>query len=574
MVETKLQRLRTPMSASAGHNWEPDILNESYKESGPRNLWVDYCMNSTIHGFKYLVGNKRTNIERIWWIVVCLLSLYGCGRLIYTVYQKWDQEPVVVTFAEKPMPVFAIPFPAVTICPETKVRKEDLDFTTSYQLYNDADLWKFMAKNQIAKLEALMQVCDFAFGIEMNNESYADDVVTLLQKMAIPFEDMFLLCGWREHTVDCSEFFKETLTDVGVCYTFNSLAAEDLMRRDQLHSEYEYMTENQSSNHWNMDEGYSNWAGAETYPRRAFGAGIRAGLFVILKVQSADMDYLCGNSFQGFRVHLHSPVAYPRMVNQFFRIPLSQEVSVSVDPLLFDTSPNIRRYHPNRRLCYYNHERYLRYFKVYSKFNCDIECLSNYTLKTCGCVPFPLPRSADARICGLGKVSCSDTALSVLEEMDLLHELNKTDNFLERCNCLPACNSLSYNTEISQANFDWRKLAENIDLIAGVNENTELSYLSIHFKVSRFIPIKRSELFGISDFLANCGGVLGLFMGVSILSIVELIYYCTLKPLIARSRAGSDRAETAKVINSTLILPPPEYGLAGEIRVRKISNKW
>uniref|UniRef100_A0A182MVQ4 Pickpocket n=1 Tax=Anopheles culicifacies TaxID=139723 RepID=A0A182MVQ4_9DIPT len=537
--------------------WEPELLNESYKEDGKRSLWVDYCTNSTIHGFK------------VWWIIVCLLSLYGCGNLIHSVYKKWDREPVVVTFAEKPAPVFTIPFPAVTICPETKVRKKDLDFTTAYQLFNDEELWQFMADEQIAKLEALLQVCDFSFGVEMNNESYADDVVEYLQKMAIPFEDIFLMCGWREHVVDCKDFFKQTLTEAGICYTFNSLSVDDLMRRDQLHAEYEYMLENETAKLWSMDDGYLGRAGEQTYPRRAFGAGRRAGMFVILKVQKYDMDYLCG----GFKVHLHSPVQYPRMLNQFFRIPLSQEVSVSIDPILFDTAPSVRRYNPQRRLCYYNHERYLRYFKVYSKFNCDIECLSNYTLKTCGCVPFSLPRSQDARICGLGKASCTDEALSVLEEMDLLHELNRTDNFLEHCNCLPSCNAIFYNTEISQAMFDWRKLAENIHVIAGVTNETELSYLSIHFKVSRFIPIKRSELFGISDFLANCGGVLGLFMGVSILSIVEIIYYCTLKPIMARTRANA-RSYTANVIKPALILPPKEFGPAVGTRQRKGSNKW
>lgn len=64
MVETKFPKLRTSVPASEGNLWEPELLNESYKESGPRSLWVDYCMNSTIHGFKYLVGNKRTTIER------------------------------------------------------------------------------------------------------------------------------------------------------------------------------------------------------------------------------------------------------------------------------------------------------------------------------------------------------------------------------------------------------------------------------------------------------------------------------------------------------------------------------
>lgn len=53
--------------------------------------------------------------------------------------------------------------------------------------------------------------------------------------------------------------------------------------------------------------------------------------------------------------------------------------------------------------------------------------------------------------------------------------------------------------------------------------------LSIFFKEHQFITSKRSELYGLTDFMANCGGLLGLFMGVSVLSIIEIIYYFTLR---------------------------------------------
>jgi acid-sensing ion channel, other len=49
------------------------------------------------------------------------------------------------------------------------------------------------------------------------------------------------------------------------------------------------------------------------------------------------------------------------------------------------------------------------------------------------------------------------------------------------------------------------------------------------FKEDQLITYKRSELFGQTDFLANCGGLLGLFMGVSFMSILEIIYFCTLR---------------------------------------------
>jgi hypothetical protein len=36
---------------------------------------------------------------------------------------------------------------------------------------------------------------------------------------------------------------------------------------------------------------------------------------------------------------------------------------------------------------------------------------------------------------------------------------------------------------------------------------------------------KRSERFGFIDFISNCGGLMGLFMGISLLSIAELFHY-------------------------------------------------
>lgn len=70
--------------------------------------------------------------NRIWWIIAFGLSLFFCGFLIHNVWIKWDQSPVIVSFAEKSTPVWEIPFPAVTICPETKTYMDKLNFTDAY----------------------------------------------------------------------------------------------------------------------------------------------------------------------------------------------------------------------------------------------------------------------------------------------------------------------------------------------------------------------------------------------------------------------------------------------------------
>lgn len=44
-----------------------------------------------------------------------------------------------------------------------------------------------------------------------------------------------------------------------------------------------------------------------------------------------------------------------------------------------------------RRQCFFNNERYLRFFKLYTQANCELECLTNHTLKECSCVKFSMP---------------------------------------------------------------------------------------------------------------------------------------------------------------------------------------
>lgn len=67
-------------------------------------------------------------------LVALGLSLYVCGNLTHNVWSKRDQSPVIVSFAEKSTPVWEIPFPTVTICPETKTYMEKLNFTEAYHM--------------------------------------------------------------------------------------------------------------------------------------------------------------------------------------------------------------------------------------------------------------------------------------------------------------------------------------------------------------------------------------------------------------------------------------------------------
>lgn len=60
-------------------------------------------------------------------------------------------------------------------------------------------------------------------------------------------------------------------------------------------------------------------------------------------------------------------------------------------PNLLRTNNALRTYDPIGRQCYYETERYLRFFRVYTQRNCEMECITNYTVTKCGCSAFYLP---------------------------------------------------------------------------------------------------------------------------------------------------------------------------------------
>lgn len=68
----------------------------------------------------------------------------------------------------------------------------------------------------------------------------------------------------------------------------------------------------------------------------------------------------------------------------------------------------------------------------------------------------------DTPICKQTDIKCYDEAENKLMLSDLkegLETVNK-DNLRGRthCNCLPSCTSINYDAEISQADFDWKKV--------------------------------------------------------------------------------------------------------------------
>lgn len=71
-------------------------------------------------------------VFRVWWSIVFVLSVITCAYLITKTWIKWQENPVIMSFSHKQTAVWEIPFPAITICPLTKVQNTMYNYTHAY----------------------------------------------------------------------------------------------------------------------------------------------------------------------------------------------------------------------------------------------------------------------------------------------------------------------------------------------------------------------------------------------------------------------------------------------------------
>lgn len=106
-------------------------------------------------------------------------------------------------------------------------------------------------------------------------------------------------------------------------------------------------------------------------------------------------DYICPKAVQGFRISFHSPDEIPRVTSDSVRIPIDQQLYISLNPKIVATAEALRSYSPENRGCFFQSDRKLRFFKTYNQRNCGFECLANYTKELCGCVAFWMPGNCE-----------------------------------------------------------------------------------------------------------------------------------------------------------------------------------
>ncbi|CAH2008358.1 unnamed protein product [Acanthoscelides obtectus] len=426
----------------------------SYYYSGTKGYFREYCESTTIHGFKYL-SEKRSICERILWVLLISLSISACGFLISRIYNRFITSPVIVSFATKESPLYSIPFPAVTICPMTKVKKSVYNFTRV--IYRVARMrWTSREEGRYGQYLSLL--CRHGQMYFRKSRKLFNDFYEIIDRMKLNLSEYTEECQVGVNDPEpCEKLFQPIIVDEGICYTYNMLDRTAIFR-DEVYRFKDYH-KNEKKVNWDIDNGYTfNDSTPDgsflNYPNNAYLSGYENGLHITFRQSASELDYLCSPNSQGFKVSLHAPHELPQLKKQFFQVSFGDAIMAAVQPKMTKTSQQVRKYNPVKRECYFSNEKYLRYFKQYTSSNCRQECYANYTSTVCGCAQFYMPRTSSTGICGSAKFMiarepCTDAMESVFKEEEAQHSASN-QNGTSFCDCRRSCVDINYEVQLSQ----------------------------------------------------------------------------------------------------------------------------
>ncbi|ELT89070.1 hypothetical protein CAPTEDRAFT_200009 [Capitella teleta] len=443
---------------------------ENCGESEKKFDFVDYATNSTIHGLHNAVNPANGKIRRAAWATMLLSLLAYFAFAISLRVQKLRTYPV--SSRTRVIEVDELFYPAMTICNLNQIKK-------SYVADDNFLENVFLALNKFTK---------HLSNITLEDENVLNQMDSgyILRQMfhdgAFTLEEMVYTCFWQNQVVNCSDYFTQTLTAMGYCYTFNSA---DLIK--------------------------------ENGRLKTSQIGVKQGFSFYVDVGQENYFYQSRNS-AGIRLLVHDPYDWPLVEASGIAISPGTETFLSI------SESQVKRMPPpyEGSTCVdtndVNFKNPLKYFDEYSQSRCTQDCFMDYVVRECECV-----------VLGVEINNCTFTQhVTCVKKAE--REYLTNSSHLNQCRCRSTCFRSHFHVTKSEAYYPSdRTLQEFI----AYEPEFALKEKSGYFRKNyMFVNLFMSELsyalyeenaaYSLGDFQSDVGGNLGLCLGASFLSVAEL----------------------------------------------------
>ncbi|EDO30893.1 predicted protein, partial [Nematostella vectensis] len=214
----------------------------------------------------------------------------------------------------------------------------------------------------------------------------------------------------------------------------------------------------------------------------------------------------------GFKVLVHDRKEYPIMEQTGFALQPGTHTFCSTKLKKYKNLPT-----PYNTKCGENITDFNRYFSVnYSMSTCGKQCLHDYGIKKCGCQPiYPITM----------KLYCQKRIV-FKNAPKILIFLFAAECFKKYCPV--PCDYTKYETKLSYASAISNALARSLPThlteskdVADAFKN--VATLDVYFEELSYDKIEQKPSFDSWSLIGNIGGYLGLFLGMSVLTVMEFL---------------------------------------------------
>ncbi|XP_058980207.1 pickpocket protein 19 [Musca domestica] len=491
------------------------------------------CSCCTNRGVRYYLANNNSPKSKCMRAFIVLLATacaaYVCLLSSRRYFHSWVQTVIERTDVH----VSEIPFPAVTICPvkglnllrleqeattflgttkqQQQSRATDKELHDLHMLLNTMNelMWPDIENtaDTVTTLNAKEEVLhhpnqslpvvehfleSFALGNDSSKAMDVEDAVKtkidlddLLAFLSFECEDIFAECTWRRVKMPCCQLFHKIHTYKGICYSFNSILVENPI---------------------------------PTWPWVMAEAGLHSGLKILIKRGSI------GRYYEKVAAMVHDPTEFGSADITYMD---SERVLITVNPLRFTADNDIHSVKPELRHCYFTSELKLL---GKSRGNCIRNCRLKYIEKYCNCTYF-FP---------VATKNVSEQSLPICKAVNLKCIYQHKSNVIQEtqdgihfqtydCKCYPNCNYVQYRTAI------------NTDHTSNGERSSQFIDLTVQYQHDTLFSYRSSLCFTLLDLIVSYGGIAGLFLGFSLVGIIEVVHDF----IVLRSRKKVAQSEAA-----------------------------
>ncbi|XP_041969610.1 sodium channel protein Nach-like [Aricia agestis] len=298
--------------------------------------------------------------------------------------------------------------------------------------------------------------------------------------------DFLKVCFWLGKAFDCDELFKPILTQHGMCCSFNSAYHFNGKRNEKIS---------------NME------------PERITTTGFMNALSIVTDYDPENALDKTITNYGASRLIFSDWREFPSDDESYFVVPYVESFHF-IHLTHTYCSDDVASLPATSRRCFFDDEYSLPYFHRFYNSDCDLACDVREVERSCRCTMVFVPNVRPRNACNVTSVGC---IMKSKLEMNKWYEK-------DACVCPRNCISYSYRVEMLSGNLDALPyLASNPYKGIVFNQSTSLMHFIIPSPV--FVKQKQETVMSIITMSSNLGGIFGLCLGFSVISVLEILFF-------------------------------------------------